>query len=192
MSQKPTRNHWMLVCTVDNFELSRGRGFDVVGMKSRHRKKAEQVKPGDKVIFYLAKEMAIGGVVEVTSTFREERFTIWQCPERQQEVFPFRFDTRPEIACKEYDYVPVIDLLLSLQHVKRWPPEHWRLAFQGNVHNLEARDYETIKKAIKERVERPDNRRSSLRARRSSARITRRNSRSRSRSTRKRTTARRR
>lgn len=170
MSDTPERNHWMLVCTVDNFELSRGRGFDVVGMKSRHRKKAEQVRPGDKIIFYLAKEMAIGGTVEVASSYREEHYTIWQCPERQQEVFPYRFDTIAEVACNQHDYVPVIDLLLDLQHVKRWPPEHWRLAFQGNVHNLVNKDYLTIKAAVEKRLREPEQRHSTLR-RRSSARI---------------------
>jgi hypothetical protein len=32
--------------------------------------------------------------------------------------------------------------------VKRWPKEHWRLAFQGNVHELDAQDFDVIEAAI--------------------------------------------
>ena len=41
--------YWMLVSSEENFERSRARGFDIASMKSRHRKKAERVQPGDKV-----------------------------------------------------------------------------------------------------------------------------------------------
>ena len=44
------RNHWMLVSCAENFELSRSRGFDIAAMKSRHAKKAADVRAGDKVM----------------------------------------------------------------------------------------------------------------------------------------------
>jgi EVE domain len=45
--------HWLLVSSQDNFETSRARGFDVAGMKTRRRKSALDVKPGDTVFYYL-------------------------------------------------------------------------------------------------------------------------------------------
>jgi hypothetical protein len=50
--------YWMLVSSADNLETSRGRGFDLAGMKSRHRKKAEKVQPGDRVLFYVTGRQA--------------------------------------------------------------------------------------------------------------------------------------
>lgn len=40
--------YWMLVSSADNFETTRTRGFDLAGMKSRHGKKAAEVKPGTR------------------------------------------------------------------------------------------------------------------------------------------------
>jgi hypothetical protein len=42
----PPAAHWLLVSSPENFETSRARGFDLAGMKSRHRKKAESVREG--------------------------------------------------------------------------------------------------------------------------------------------------
>ena len=52
--------HWLLVSSPENFEVSRARGFDIAGMKSRHRKKAETVAAGDTVLFYLVGLKAVG------------------------------------------------------------------------------------------------------------------------------------
>ena len=39
-------NHGLLAPSPENFEMSRRRGFDIAGRKSRHRKKAEAAKAG--------------------------------------------------------------------------------------------------------------------------------------------------
>ena len=47
-------------------------------------------------------------------------------------------------------FVPAVGLLDDLEYVRRWPREHWQLAFQGNVHSLSPRDFETIEQALRE------------------------------------------
>jgi hypothetical protein len=46
-------NYWIIVGSPENFARTRARGFTVQGIKSRHRKKAEKMKPGDKIVWYL-------------------------------------------------------------------------------------------------------------------------------------------
>ncbi|MEJ7652886.1 MAG: hypothetical protein WKH64_05875 [Chloroflexia bacterium] len=41
-------NYWMLVSSAENFETSRERGFDLAAMKSRHSKKAADVRPATR------------------------------------------------------------------------------------------------------------------------------------------------
>ncbi len=144
--------YWMLVSSEENFERSRARGFDIAGMKSRHRKKAERLKPGDKVVFYLTKVQAFGGCAEVTSTFFESDESVWDGG-KKQEIYPFRFEVRPEIVCEAGDFLAVEPIRHKLQHLKKWPDEHWRLGFQGNVHSLPREDYESVLKLLKKRVE---------------------------------------
>src|SRR2546422_305571 len=52
---------WMLVRSADNFEATKRHGFEVQGVKSRHRKKAERMQPGDRVAYYLTGIQAFGG-----------------------------------------------------------------------------------------------------------------------------------
>jgi len=141
--------HWLLVSSADNFEVSRKRGFDIAGMKGRHRKKAETVKPGDTVFFYLVKIKAIGGMAEVTGTYYEDQNHIWTSS-RDGEEYPFRFPIKPvSIIESPDDFVTVEPLVDSLEYPKRWPRANWTLAFQGNVHKLNEHDFEILASAIR-------------------------------------------
>ncbi|MDQ3855512.1 MAG: EVE domain-containing protein [Chloroflexota bacterium] len=143
-------NYWMLVSSAENFETSRRRGFDLAGMKSRHGKKAADVRPGDKVIFYLTGAMAFGGTAEVTGEAVYSEEPIWTS-KKDGELYPHRFPIRLEAATEPGEYVPAARLVEAMQYTKKWPAEHWRLAFQGNVHRLPREDYEFIRDAVAER-----------------------------------------
>lgn len=137
----------MLVSSAENFETSRARGFDMAGMKRRHGKKAAEVRPGDKVIFYLTGAMAFGGAAEVTGEAGYSEEPVWRSS-KDGEAYPHRFPIRVEVASPPGGYVPASELVGTMSHTRRWPPEHWRLAFQGNVHRLPAEDYELIVGAL--------------------------------------------
>ena len=147
VQEAPT--HWLLVSSADNFETSRKRGFDVAGMKSRHRKKAETVKPRDTVFFYMVGIKSIGGMAEVTGTYYEDPVHIWTSS-KQGEEYPFRFPIKPiTIIADPRDFIEVEPLVDALDYPKRWPRANWTLAFQGNVHKLNEHDYDLIASAIK-------------------------------------------
>ena len=135
--------NWLLVSSVDNFETSRARGFDLAGMKSRHRKKAERVAPGDRVLFYLTVIKSIGGVAEVTGTYFEDNTPIWES-NRPGEVYPFRFPIQIVKARRAGEYLALDDLVPTLEYPKRWPAKNWTLAFQGNVHVFSDEDFDKI------------------------------------------------
>ena len=139
--------NWLLVSSTDNFETSRARGFDLAGMKSRHRKKAERIAPGDRVLFYLTVVKSIGGVAEVTGTYFDGSEKIWES-NRLGEVYPFRFPIKLLKARPAGDYLSLDDLVHTLDYPKRWPPQHWTLAFQGNVHVFSDADYDKIVEAL--------------------------------------------
>ncbi len=139
--------NWLLVSSVDNFETSRARGFDIAGMKSRHRKKAERVAPGDRVLFYLTVLKSIGGVAEVTGPVFEDDAHIWDS-NKPNEEYPFRFPIKIIKARPAGDYLPLTPLVPALDYPKRWPAANWTLAFQGNVHVLSDADFDRIAGAL--------------------------------------------
>ncbi|GIW05663.1 MAG: hypothetical protein KatS3mg060_0468 [Dehalococcoidia bacterium] len=140
--------YWMLVSSPANFEVSRARGFDLAGMKSRHRKKAEAVRAGDRVLFYLTGRQAFGGSATATGPFFESHEPIWSS-KKDGEEYPFRFPIRPDIILEPDQFVAAESLLPQLEWVKKWPPAHWHLAFQGNVHQLPEHDFATIEEALR-------------------------------------------
>jgi hypothetical protein len=142
-------NRWLLVSSPENFEVSRARGFDIAGMKSRHRKKAEQVAAGDTVLFYLVGLKAIGGLAEATGPYFEDEAHVWDS-RKEDEEYPFRFPIRPHTILAPAEFVPVEPLLDSLEYPRRWPRENWTLAFQGNVHRLGEADFAVLASALKE------------------------------------------
>ena len=43
---------------------------------------------------------------------------------------------------------PAEPLARQMTYAKKWPAEHWTLAFQGNVHLVPEEDYALIRAAI--------------------------------------------
>jgi hypothetical protein len=146
------RTNWLLVSAPENFETSRARGFDLAGMKSRHRKKAERVKAGDRVIYYTVGLQAVAGISEATGPYFESQEHIWTSS-KEGEEYPFRFPVKPLYIRDNGDYVKMVDLVPLLEYPKRWPAEHWKLAWQGNVHVLSDADYQIIEDAVRNKLD---------------------------------------
>jgi hypothetical protein len=65
------------------------------------------------------------------------------------EDYPWRFEIRPEVVLDEPDrWVPAEDLLENLEFPRRWPRQHWRLAFQGNIRAWPDADYRVVRTAL--------------------------------------------
>ena len=47
-------------------------------------------------------------------------------------------------------YLDVREIGPRLAYTKKWPPEHWRLAFQGNLHQIPEEDYKLILSEMRE------------------------------------------
>ena len=47
------KNYWMVVMTPENFEITKERGFDLYGMRRRHRRRAQRMEPDDVILIYV-------------------------------------------------------------------------------------------------------------------------------------------
>lgn len=144
--------YWVIVGSPENFATSREHGFTIQGMKTRHRKKAEQMKPGDKLVYYITGIKAFGGVVTITSDYFEDHSLIWRSTNknRQEEDYPFRVRIEPDVILNEGEYLSAEPIARGMKYVQKWPVENWTLAFQGNVHRIDADDFRLIYDAIVE------------------------------------------
>lgn len=141
-------SRWLIVGSKENYDISRDHGFTLQGIKSRHRKKAEEIQPGDSMLYYITGLMVLGGIVEVTSSYFEDDSPFWKCSsgKRQEERYPFRFHIKPVLVpSTETQFIPAASIKDKLQYLKKWPEKNWTLGFQGNVHLWPEADFQLVK-----------------------------------------------
>jgi predicted RNA-binding protein len=140
---------WVLTGSLENFRISAARGFDVVGFKERWRNLALEVEPGDEIVFYVTGVQSFGGIVRVRSAMFEDRTPIWPPGSKPRpEEYPWRVATEPVGILDESEFVPAESFAPELEHVRKWPLDHWQLAFQGQLRAIPDADAELISRRI--------------------------------------------
>jgi predicted RNA-binding protein len=137
----PQRTTWILTGSLENFRIYVERGFDVIGFKQRRRRQAAEVEPGDEVVFYVTGVQAFGAIARVASQMFEDRTPIWpQGIKKRHEDYPWRVEAEPVLVLDEDEFVAAEDLATELEHVRKWPAEHWQLSFQGQLRPVGSAD----------------------------------------------------
>ena len=139
--------YWMVVSSPDNFRKTREHGFSIQGMKSRHRRRVETMRSGDRILYYVTGRAAFAATVTVASPMYEDHTPIWRSS-RRDEDYPWRVHIRQDVVLDEVDWVPAKEIAYRLDYVRKWPPEHWTLAFQGHIHALPRADFVIIEDEI--------------------------------------------
>ena len=118
-----TPNYWNVVGSPENFRRTAEHGFGVQGMKSRHRKKAERMGPGDKIVYYLTGLKAFAGIATVVSPYFESHERIWASgdPRKAAEDYPFRVRIEPDLILPEEDFLPAEAVARRMAYVAKWP-----------------------------------------------------------------------
>ena len=93
---------------------------------------------------------AFGGIVRVTGEMYEDREKIWPGKPGKVDPYPWRFETEPEIVLEEDDFVPAVEFVGQLEHIGKWPAEHWQLAFQGQLRTVSDADAKLLERRIRE------------------------------------------
>jgi hypothetical protein len=149
---------WILTGSLENFRINVQRGFDLIGLKEGRRRQAELFEPDDEVYFYVTGVQAFGALARVRSEMFEDREPIWpgikrrpqrRTPNQQGEAYPWRVEAEPVIVLPESDFVPAEELAGELEHVRKWPREHWQLAFQGQLRTITPTDARLLRDRLR-------------------------------------------
>jgi hypothetical protein len=146
---------WILTGSLENFRINVERGFDVIGFKERRLRQAEEFEPGDEIVFYVTGVQAFGGIARVKSEMFEDRTPIWPgykgarpAKGKKPEPYPWRVEAEPVLILPEKEFVPAAELATELEHVRKWPPDHWHLAFQGQLRTIGEADAELLRERL--------------------------------------------
>jgi predicted RNA-binding protein len=145
---------WVLTGSLENFRATRERDFGLIGAKEGRRRLAEQIEPGDEIVFYVTGVQAFAGIVRVTGEMFENRTKVWPGKPGKVDAYPWRFETEPVAVLEEAHFLPAEELAAELEHVRKWPAEHWQLAFQGQLRTVSEADGRLLEERIREAARR--------------------------------------
>ncbi len=145
---------WIIVGSQGNVDRTRELGFTLQGMKSRHRRKAALMRPGDRIAYYVTGRKIFAATATIRSTYVEDHERIWSSgdPKKADEDYPFRVQIEPDIVLQDADAVDAEPIARQMAYVARYPESSWTLAFQGNVHAVSEADFTLIREALAARV----------------------------------------
>ena len=135
---------WILTGSPENFAATRAHDFAVIGMKERRRRQALEMEAGERIVFYLTGVMAFAASALITGELYEDRTPIWPGKAKNPDPYPWRFPIAPEWVLEESAWIPAETLADSLEHIRKWPREHWKLAFQGQLRTVSDADAELL------------------------------------------------
>jgi hypothetical protein len=141
------RNFWMIVCNEENFHITKNLGFTIQGLKAQYRRKVQRVEAGDRLLYYVSGIRRFTATAMVTSFYQEDDAPIWK--DEGSTGWPYRVSIKPEVVLDESQYIDAGLLAHRLDYVRRWPPENWYMAFQGNLHLLPKNDFSLIEEEMK-------------------------------------------
>lgn len=135
---------WILTGSPENFAATRERGFTLIGMKEGRRNMALDMEVGDRIVFYLTKIGRFAASVRIVGEMFEDRTPVWPGKPGKADPYPWRFETEPELVLDEEHWLDAEDVKGELEHIRKWPAEHWKLAFQGQLRTISDADAELL------------------------------------------------
>src|ERR1700694_4958839 len=111
--------YWIVVGLPDNYEIATKRKFDMFGFKSTRRRESGEMRPGDKLVFYLTGAKAFAGIATVTSQAYEEHSKVFKSEKKPDEDFPFRVKTKADVALSEDQWLNVPDYVPLLEKTRK-------------------------------------------------------------------------
>ena len=151
------KNFWMIVETLENYEVAREIGFSEYAFGSKYRRRAERMQPNDRFLFYVKELRKWVATATVTSPCYETNRGIWK-PNGSMMHRRYSVELSPDIVLTEKDFIDALVLGPRLEYVKRWAPEDWPLAFFDVLHLLPQRDFRLIEGEMRRLLPRRRNR----------------------------------
>jgi hypothetical protein len=144
---------WILTGSPENYAATAERGYRLIGMKERRRLQAEAMEPGDRIVLYLTRVMAFAAAIRLTGELFEDRTAVWPGKPGKADPYPWRFESEPELVLEESAWLPAEAVKDDLEWIRKWPAEHWKLAFQGQLRTVSEQDVDVLLGAMRARSE---------------------------------------
>ncbi len=142
-----SNTYWLVNYSLENFNISKKRSFDLLGFTKKDNKLTNKISVNDNVLFYVSDIKSFVGSSVVNSKKFYDKKKIWDSDEDEVK-FPYRVKLKSTKILPEKKFMSGYDVAPSLSYIKRWAPEDWYLAFLAPVHIISQLDYQIISSNI--------------------------------------------
>lgn len=138
-------NYYMIITNEIDYEWDIDNAFKCAGFPKRNANAAKNMKPGDKIVYYVTKVSKFMAVVEVIGDYFYSEEPIWDDP---YDLWPHRVKTRPVCYIDDTkDGIFIKDIWDSLEFIKN--KVKWGSQVQGSFRVINEHDFYVIFDALK-------------------------------------------
>ncbi|MCE2469394.1 MAG: EVE domain-containing protein [Dehalococcoidia bacterium] len=134
------RNYWMIAVSPGYFGMLEEGGFGVVGLSRTHKKRAQRMERGDRILVFIARDLVFAAALTVAGACYEEDTPLFP-PEPRGETYPWRVPVKADAALGLQERLDARLLAPRMEYVRKWTAERWPLAFQGLLHLVPKADF---------------------------------------------------
>ncbi len=140
--------YWLISTSQRNFEIDRKTNFRIQGFHHRVRRTVEKIEPGDKLVTFITRLQKIGAICEATSNYYfDDKTKIFS---EDDEIWPYRFETRPLLILEDNELLDIKKLINSLTFITpQQKSVNWGLAFHQSLRAIPAEDFELIESEMR-------------------------------------------
>lgn len=137
-------DYYMIVTNEIDYEWDIDNQFKCAGFPDRNRNSVMQMKPGDKIVYYVTKISKFMAVVEVTGDYYYSEEPIWDDP---YDLWPHRIKTKPIGYFDDIENgIFIKDIWDDLEFIKN--KTKWGSQVQGSFKKLSNHDGTVIERAV--------------------------------------------
>ena len=134
------RNYWMIAVSPGYFGALEEGGFGVVGLSKAHKKRAQRMERGDRILVFVTGDLAFAAALTVDGACYEDDAPLFP-PEPSGEAYPWRVPVKADAALRSEERLDARLLAPRMEYVRKWAAERWPLAFQGLLHLVPKADF---------------------------------------------------
>ena len=140
--------YWLRLISQSDFEVSKQRGFDLIGLPEWIKNADDYPSLNDRVLFYVLGLRVFAATCTIISDWFDSSHALWESEKNGQEK-PRHAKIKSD--CAPSKGVEALDIAPSLVHVKDWPPDMWEYAFieGGYFQPIPQGDFECLERELK-------------------------------------------
>jgi hypothetical protein len=137
--------YWLVVTSPENFKHDREiLNFQMQGFLYRYRKTVQNMRIGDKIVYYIMTLQKFGATATITGDYFQDNRKMWT---DDNEMWPSRRPSKPEIVLQDDELIDAKKLVPNLSFIEK--KHSWGVYFRGGIREIPEDDFRFIESEMK-------------------------------------------